>query len=104
MTITESNTIFRIIQLIPLILVFCPIFQSFWIRRNKINGLRKIRIVLLFLVSSLIISNTYFLVFSYFKISRTIPVAQTIVTIEKIINVVTYWLLFYLFRHAAKRK
>ena len=104
MNITTINSIFRTIQLIPLILVFYPIFRSYWQRKNQINGLRKTRLVLLFLISSLIISNTYFLVFSMLKISRAIPGNQIIVYGEKVINTVAFWLLFYLFRHASTSK
>ena len=102
MEITEANTFFRALQLIPLICVFLPILKSYWQRKNQINGLRKTRFTLIILLIALIFSNIYFLIFSLFKISRAIPQNQIFVIIDKIVNLFAYWLLFYLFKHAAQ--
>ena len=104
MTITKINSVLRLIQLIPLLLVFFPILNSYWEKRNSINGLRKTRMVLLILIASLIVSNLYFFIFSTFEISRANPHAQFIIIIEKIINIISYWLLYFLFSHARKHE
>lgn len=96
------NISFRLLQLIPLILVFIPIFCSYWHRRNRINGLRKIRVALLVLLSSIIFSNVYFIVFSYLNISRATPEGITILFLDKVINLVAYVLLYLFFKHASK--
>jgi len=97
MNITQINSILRALQLIPLVLVFTPIFRSYYERRNSINGLRQTRLVLVTLIFALIFSNFYFLVFSIFRISRAVPTNQIIVIVDKIINIGAYWLLYFLF-------
>lgn len=102
MNIQLINIILRVFQLIPILFVFYSIFCSYWKRKNNINGLRKTRLVLLVLFGAIIISNFYFLIFSLFVISRANPFNQLFVVLEKIINLIAYWLLFYLFSHARK--
>ena len=104
MNLLVLNPVLRIIQLIPLVLMLIPLINSYLIKRNRINGLRKVRVALIILITALIFSNIYFFSFSYFKISRSLSISQFIIFIEKIFNGVAYWLLFYLFSHARKHR
>jgi len=100
MNINTVNAILRFIQLIPLVLVDIPLIQSYWQKKNQINGLRRTRVVLIILFSALIVSNIYFFIFSAFRLSRALPCNQIFVFCEKIISIIAYWLLYHLFRHA----
>ena len=104
MNLLDLNSILRIIQLIPLILMLIPLVNSYLIKRNKINGLRRVRVALIILISAMVFSNIYFFLFSYFKISRVLLISQFVVFIEKIFNILAYWLLLYLFSHARQHK
>lgn len=95
------NVVFRSLQLIPLFLVICPIFMSYWTKRNTINGLRSVRVVLLVLVSGLIFSNIYFIIFSLFNISRALPSSAFFMIAEKVVNLIAYGMLYWLFKHAS---
>lgn len=98
---SEINILFRSLQLIPLTLVFIPLIKSCYARINKINGLRPTRLTLTFLVGGLIFSNLYFIIFSAFSISRTLPSSAIFLTIEKVVNLVAYFLLYFLFKKAS---
>jgi predicted Na+-dependent transporter len=98
MNITTINAIFRALALIPLIYVFYGLLVSCWEKRNTINGLKKTRRSLLILIFALIFSNAYFFFFSILKLSRTDPANQLVVVADKIINLVAYWLLYWLFK------
>lgn len=105
MSTTSLITVsFRLLQLIPLVLVFIPIFCSYWQRRNKINGLRKIRVALLALLSSIIFSNVYFILFSYFDISRATTQGIVVLFLDKAINLIAYFLVYLFFKHASKHE
>lgn len=104
MNLLDINPLLRLIQIIPLTLILIPLVRSYWQRKNKINGLRKTRVSLIFLISTLIFSNIYFFLFSYFKISRVLWISQLVVFLEKFLNIIAYWLLFYMFSHARQHK
>ena len=101
MKILDISLFLRGLQFIPLIAVFIPLLRSCWDKRNKINGLRPTRLVLLFLFTGLIASNTYFVIFSLFNFSRALPLNQVAVVFEKIVSLVSYSMLYFLFKHAA---
>ena len=105
MTNLQITIIFRFLQLIPLILVFCPIFNSYWVKRNTINGLRYTRLTLLFLIFALIFENLYFIYYGVESILNKESVLTpdtTILIVDKIVNLLAYFLLYYLFTHARK--
>jgi membrane protein implicated in regulation of membrane protease activity len=86
-------------------MVFVPIFNSYWDKRNTINGLRQTRLTLLFLVFALIFENVYFLYYGIGSILAGVPTItpNTIVLIiDKLVNLTAYILLYYLFTHARK--
>jgi hypothetical protein len=97
--------IFRTLQCIPLLLIIIPIFISYWDKRNTLNGLRKTRLVLLALFTSILIENLYFI---YYAVVAMINNQKNLVPdtlfliIDKIIIFATYMLLYYLFSHARK--
>lgn len=107
MTLDNSTitVIFRFLHLIPLVLVFIPLFKSFWDKRNSINGLRHTRITLIFLIFALILENIYFIYYgicSYLNGLSTISPNTGVLIIDKTINLIAYALLYYLFTHARK--
>ena len=105
MSTTSLITVtFRLLQLIPLVLVFFPIFFFFLERRNKINGLRKIRVALLALLASIIFSNVYFILFSIFTVSRATTPGIVVLFLDKVINLIAYFLVYLFFKHASKHE
>ncbi len=104
MTLLELNPYLRLLQLIPLFLIFCPLVKSYWTRKNKLNGLRRVRVALIMLVFALMFSTTYFFIFSLFGLSRLSPASQLTVFAEKVLNIMAYWLLFYMFSRARKHE
>jgi len=98
------NLFFRTIQIIPLLLVLYPIIKSYWQKRNHINGLRRIRVALIILILSIIFSNIYFMLFSYFNFSRNTVSGLIYLTLDKIVSLSAYLMLYWLFRHTSKEK
>jgi hypothetical protein len=92
------NSIFRFLNLIPLGTIFICLLRSYWIKRNTINGLRPTRTALTILIFALIFSNIYFFFFSVFRLSRASITNQYIVYAEKIVSLVAYWLMYWLFK------
>lgn len=95
------NLLFRGLQLIPLILVLLPIFKSYWQKRNHINGLRKIRVALIILISSIIFSNIYFMMFSYLSFPRNSTIGLIYLTADKLVSLSAYLVLYWLFKHSS---
>lgn len=103
MTTTSMITVsFRIAQLIPVILVLIPVVRSYWQRRNHINGLRKIRLALILMLSAIIFTNIYLIGTSILGLSRATPPGFWLLIIDKIVGLVSFWGMFLLFRHASK--
>ena len=93
--------IIRILQFVPLVLVLLPLFRSYWIRRNILNGLRPTRIFLIILFSCLVLNNTYFVIFQILDLKRSVPSNQLFVLLDKIVSLVSYVALYWLFKHAS---
>jgi len=97
--------IFRTLQCIPLILIIIPIFKSYWEKRNTLNGLRKTRLVLLALFTSILIENFYFIYYAVKALlnNQNALVPDTLfLIVDKLIVLATYVILYYLFSHARK--
>ncbi len=96
------SVIFRILQIVPLVLLIIPIFGSYWVRRNTINGLRRTRLTLSLLLFSIIFENVLFILLGIEAVRENGVIAPSIpfLIVDRSLNLVAYWLLYYLFSHA----
>lgn len=100
-----TTVFFRTLQIIPIILVMIPLFRSYWVKRNIINGLRKTRVALLAILFSILFENLYFIYYGIVALamnkSNIIPETFFLV-VDKMVNLAAYFLLYYLFSHARR--
>lgn len=97
---------FRLISIAPLSLIFYVIFCSFWEKINSINGLRKTRITLMILMLALLMDQFYFLYLGINAAVKQVPVIYTgpvMLFLDKLLMTASFFTLYYLFRHTAKR-
>jgi hypothetical protein len=101
------SIIFRALSLIPLILVFSPVFKSYWQRLNKINGLRRTRVALLTSLFAIIFTNVFFICEGLRALADgkdfVIPNTYGLI-LDKVITLVSFIVLYHLFKHASTHK
>jgi hypothetical protein len=96
----------RFLSIIPLTIMLFSISKTYWDKRHCINGLRKTRVVLMFFFLGLWIDNFLFIFANTQSALSMLPNVQVNIFytyIDKIILAISYYVMYYLFLHAAKK-
>lgn len=101
------SAIFRLVSLIPLLIVFISVTKTFVNKLHSINGLRPYRVMMMAILGAAIVDQ---LIFSYFDIntffsnpSGTLLIESPFLLFNSIVTFFAYFFLYFLFRHASKR-
>lgn len=99
------TVISRFVQVVPLVLIIIPLLKSYLEKINKINGLRRTRVILLFFFFSILAENIFFIYYAVRSLlsgdNSVIPDVNILI-LDRIMNAIAYFLLYYLFTHARK--
>lgn len=101
------SALFRMVSLIPLLIVFISVTKTFINKLHYINGLRPYRVMMMAILGAAIADQ---LIFSYFDIKTFFSNASGVLLVESpfllfnsIVTFLAYFFLYFLFRHASKR-
>ena len=102
------SAVFRLLSLIPIGIIFCSVFKTFWDRLHSINGLRPYRVIIMIILAAIALDQ---MIFSYFDIktlcmdiSGMLVIESPFLLFNSGVMLTACSLLYFLFRHASKKE
>lgn len=94
----------RVVTLVPLVYIFLVVTKTYWEKRNKINGLRKVRTGLMLWLGSLVLDSliTLYLNIMMMFFKEPTVAMQLLRMLDKVQLMLMAFGIYYLFRHATK--